>query len=197
MRKSIVVLMILAVLVIFPLLAFGKSTKSVDFYLHKGDLAVMAGIGLSYHGSITIYPGAEYFVYETKITDFLPLQFGVAGKGFLNFYSSTDSAGDKYGWFAYGLGGFGTVHWGLKGANLDIPDFLKKVDIYWGLGLVYTHFKLTGDWASLNPYVDTGGAIGIASYGGFNYFLTDNLAIFLEGNYWSYAGGTIGIYYKL
>jgi len=179
MRKSIVVLMILAVLVIFPLLAFGKSTKSVDFYLHKGDLAVMAGIGLSYHGSITIYPGAEYFVYV------------------LNFYSSTDSAGDKYGWFAYGLGGFGTVHWGLKGANLDIPDFLKKVDIYWGLGLVYTHFKLTGDWASLNPYVDTGGAIGIASYGGFNYFLTDNLAIFLEGNYWSYAGGTIGIYYKL
>jgi len=196
MRKSIIVFMILAMLVVFPLLAFGKSSKSFDSYLHKGDFAVLAGVGLGYYGSITVYPGVEYLVYETKIADFLPLEFGVSGRGFLNFYSHSDTWG-TYGWTAFGAGGFGTVHWGLKGANIDVPNFLKKIDIYWGIGLTYSSFKYTGDWASLSPYVNSGGAIGIATYGGFNYFINNHLAVFLEGNYWSYGGGTLGIYYKL
>ncbi len=196
MKKSLVILMILAALLVFPLVAFGKSSKGFDTYLHKGDLAVSAGVGLGYLASITLYPGVEYFVYQTKATDIFPLTFGVSGKGFLNFYSNTDIYGDKYGWFAFGVGAFGTVHWGLKGADIDIPDFLRKFDLYWGLGLIFSHFKTTGTWSGVTYTLKEGG-IGISSYGGFNYFINDNLAIFLEGNYWSYGGGAIGIYYKL
>ena len=53
-KRGIIVFMVVAMLVVFPLLAFGKSSKSFDSYLHKGNLAVMAGIGLGYYGSITV-----------------------------------------------------------------------------------------------------------------------------------------------
>ncbi len=201
MKKSIVVFMILAVLVVFPIVAFGKSSKAKSVkpageYLHKGDLAVLGGIGLGYYGSVTIYPGAEYMVYETDLTDFLPIRVGVAGRGFLNFYSYTDAWG-TYGWTAFGLGAFGTFHYAFKSKELNLPKFFDRLDFYVGLGLAYSNFKLTGDWGILNPYVSSGGAFGFASYGGFNYFITNNIAVFLEGNYWSYAGGTIGVYFKL
>ena len=193
MKKLIRVLVI--GLLLLPMTGLAAEGETWDSLYAPKDIALSVGIGFGYGFSLVAYPGVEFLVHEFVISETVPLEFGVAAKGFVNWFNENDIWGD-YGWLAFGGGGFGTVHFTFRGSDLDIPPFLEKVDFYSALGLVFTYFTYTGDWGTLSKYADTG--LGFASYGGVSYFLKENLAIYAEGNYWGYGGGaTIGALLKL
>jgi hypothetical protein len=173
----------IAVLVLVLAIPGAVSAQKTDWdgHFHGKDFSISAGLGLGfgYWGyGFQLYPGVEYTVADWKIGGVVPLALGVAGRGVINF--------DSYWGTGFGLGPFAILHLGFKG--LDIPKFLQNFDLYTALGLVFTF----GD------YYTNGFGIGFASYGGFNYFFTPKLAVFLEGNYWGYYGGTtLGVLFKL
>jgi len=189
MKRKVIVLIALVLVLALPALSFADSNDvKWDSYLKPGNIVVSAGIGLGWGLSVAIYPGVEVIMAQIKLADVVPLQFGAAVKGMIN----------PYGWAGYsglflGAGGFATAHLSFKG--LDLPfDYLDKLDYYLGLGFS-VNFD-TGGYFS--DYYNSGINIGFASYSGLSYFLNDNLAIYLEGNYWAYyGGGTVGVIFKL
>ncbi|NOY07584.1 MAG: hypothetical protein GXP33_01940 [Spirochaetes bacterium] len=190
MKKKIFILLIVLITAL-PVLSFaGSGDSKWDSYLKPGNFLVSAGIGFGwgYGLSLAVYPGAELIMAQVKIAGEIPIQFGAAVKGLVN----------PYGWGSYtgivlGAGGFGTAHLSFKGLNLPF-DYLNRMDFYIGLGVV-VNFD-TGGYFSY--YYNSPLSIGISSYSGVNYFINDNLAVYLEGNYWAYYGGsTVGILLKL
>ncbi|MFW6362976.1 MAG: hypothetical protein ACOC0D_03930 [Spirochaeta sp.] len=114
----------------------------------------------------------------------IPLSFGVSGRGNVALYSGYWSAG---GIFA-NAGAYGTIHLGFRDFDLEIEE-LKNIDIYTGIGIVFD---------ILRPAYADYSLFHFASYQGINYFINDNLAVFLESNYmgrYSYFG-TIGVLLK-
>jgi hypothetical protein len=147
-----------------------------------GELTLSAGAGFGVGFSIALYPGVEYPLAQVQITDAFPLSFGVAARGLLNFFS---------GGTAFGLGGFGTVHFAFRTLDMD-TNALDPVDVYLGIGLVFNSVDYSG------TEFDPRDGLGFATIGGISYFINDSLAFFLEGNYWSwYGGATIGVLYQL
>jgi len=83
---------------------------------------------------------------------------------------------------AFGVGPAVTARLGLKG--LDLPDFLQRFDFCLGVGLAIMIGAAT--------------PLGVLSHLGFDYFLSDKIAIRLEGTYFgSYGGGAAGALFKL
>jgi hypothetical protein len=179
MKKLALGLILGVLLLAIPAATFAQGT---DWYGHfeKGDFSVGAGVGLGFGGwgyGLSIFPGAEYTIADWRIGDTVPLALGVSARGLIGFSS-------YYG-TVFGVGPFVAVHVGFRG--LDIPEFFQKFDVYTALGLAVTFGGNTGLYS---PF-------GLNSYGGFNYFLKENLALYLEGSYWGYYGGTtLGVLYK-
>lgn len=168
---------------------------NLDSYFKPGTLAVNLGIGFAFFwGGFDIYPGVEYTFYQFKIDNKIPFDLGVAARGI--YYSwSTTAYGGNYGFMLIGAGAFATLHFGPKAIE-NLPDFLKKTDLYIGLGIRFFSASYTGDAAYLNSLGYNYGGIGFASLGGVSYFITDNFAINFEGSYYGYGGGLIGVLYK-
>lgn len=159
-----------------------------------GDLSPSIGVGFGAGFSPVIYPGVELILNEYNIEDTLPLNFGAAVRGYLNFYRTTDFLGNTWGYTAFGAGAFGTAHLSFKEVDADI-EFLKNFDFYAMLGLGFAVFNYTGNedfWGDLDTF-----DLFFASIGGTNYFLTDSLAIMLEGSYWGVGGATLGVRFLL
>jgi hypothetical protein len=177
--KKLALLTALVVLVLaIPGAAFAQ--KNWDGLVHKGDFAAFVGVGLGW--GFTVAPGVEWAFLEWKAGDTVPLTFGVAGKGAINFRSDY--------WTSYGIGALATAHLGLKG--LDIPDFLQHLDIYLGAGVGIRFFSY--DAGSTVDYGDS--VLGFATSDGVAYYITDKWAGYLEFNWWSHSGGaTIGVRY--
>jgi hypothetical protein len=156
-----------------------------------GDLAVTAGIGYGFlWGAIDVSGGVELMLGKFMIGDTLPLTYGVAAKA--AFYRYNYSYSNDY--YTYmGAGAFGTLHLGLKDA--DLPDglgFMSNTDWYIGLGAGF--YMYNASWYSS----DDGLEIGLRSVGGVNYFFTPNFAINVEGGYYGgWGGGLIGLLFKL
>ncbi len=185
MKKVLLGLVVACALLAVPMAASAQAT-SWDSHFKSGDLSLSVGVGLGYGLSVAIYPGVEFTFAEWRIGDTVPLAFGGAVKGMVNFYPGF--------WTAFGGGGFGTVHLGLKG--LDLPDFLQRFDFYWGIGVALSYFSWTGTYGGL--FGGSNVNFGFATMGGTNYFITDGIAIYLEGNYWAYyGGGALGVLFKL
>lgn len=192
MKKVTKITVLVIIVLLMATTAFAK-TKSVkiDSVYKPGDITVSASVGFGYGFSLAVYPGAELFLAQTRIADVLPLDFGVAARGFFSSYS-TSSYGYEWGWTAFGAGVFGTAH--LSFREFDIPfKYLDNMDFYIGLGVKFDSFIYTGDSYYWSDY----GGFNFASIAGVNYFFNDHLAIVLEGTYWGGGGGTIGLLYKL
>ena len=66
----------------------------------------------------------------------------------------------------------------------------NRFDIYVAPGIGF-NFDLGNYYA--NPF-----RLGFVTYDGFNYFVNDSFAVFVEGTYWDYySGATIGVLLKL
>ncbi|MCX7821498.1 MAG: hypothetical protein N2258_07490 [Brevinematales bacterium] len=173
-----------------------ESDGNLDSYFKPGTFAVNLGIGFAFFwGGFDIYPGIEYTFYQFKIDNKIPLDLGVAVRGV--YYSwSTTAYGGNYGFMLFGAGAFATLHFGPKAIE-TLPEFLKRTDLYIGLGVRFFSASYTGDAAYLNSLGYTYGGVGVASLGGVSYFITDNFAINFEGSYYgTYGGGLIGVLYK-
>ncbi|MGC8766058.1 MAG: hypothetical protein ACP5QT_09290 [Brevinematia bacterium] len=70
------------------------------------------------------------------------------------------------------------------------------IDFYIGVGVKFFNQSFTGDAAYLNSLGYNYRGFGFATMVGINYFITDNFAINLEGSYYGYGGGLIGVLYK-
>jgi len=180
MRNTVLRLAVAIVALALPAAAFAQ-VENWEGHFEAKNVALSAGVGASYRSGdlgVAGYPGAEFIVAKWKSGDVVPLSFGIAARGLLGFSTSRG--------LVYGGGAFGTFHLGLKG--LDIPEVLQNLDFYVGVGVAFT-------WSS---YYATGYGLGINSYGGLNYFLSDKLAVQLEESYWGYyAGTTVGLLLKL
>jgi hypothetical protein len=195
--KKLIRLMVIGLLLLPPAGLSAEGEVWDSLYTPK-DISVSAGVGFlafSQSGGLAAYPGVEIILKEFIISEMVPLEVGAAVRGFFNLFNES-SAGLDYGWLAFGGGAFGTVHFTLRGSDLNIAAFFEKLDFYSAMGLAFTYFSYTGDWGTRSKYADTG--LGFASSGGISYFLRDNLALFLEGSYWGYGGGaTVGALLKL
>ena len=180
MKKWLLALVVGTLLLAIPASVFAQN-PDWDGNYKKGDFAVFGGVGFGGLG-ITIIPGVEFSLAEWKVGDVVPLTFGVAAKGSINIYSGF--------WTAYGVGALGTVHLGFRG--LDIPEWLQNFDVYVSLGLGVSFFSYS---SGTSTYGDS--KFGFITANGVAYFFNEKLAVYAEGNYWSYSGGaTLGVLYK-
>ena len=178
MKKLGLLLAAVVLLLAIPGAAFAQSNW--DGLVHKGDFAAYVGVGFGW--GFTIAPGVEWAFADVKVGNTVPLAFGLAGKGMINFYPDYFTA--------YGVGALATVHLGLKG--LDIPEFLQNLDFYIGLGLGISFFNYNA--GSTLDYGDV--QFGFATADGVAYYFNDKWAVYLEGTYWGYSGGgAIGVRY--
>ena len=181
MKKLALGLVLAVLLLAIPATAFAQG---VDWYGHfeKGNLSAGAGVGIGwgwYGYGLSLYPSVEYTIADWRIGDTVPLALGVAGRGLVGF--------SNYYGTVFGVGPYVTFHVGFRG--LDIPEFFQKFDVYTGLGLAVT-FGGNLSAFGVSP-------VGFSSYGGFNYFVNEKFALYLEGNYWGYYGGsTVGVLFK-
>ena len=118
MKRLALVLALAVLLLAIPGAAFAQ--KSWDGLVHKGDFAAYVGIGFGW--GFTIVPGVEWAFADVKVGDTVPLAFGLAGKGMINFYPGF--------WTSYGVGALVTAHLGLKGPGhprvLPEPGLLHR-----------------------------------------------------------------------
>ncbi len=159
-------------------------TAGWDSYFKAGDTALSVGVGVGVWTvvSIAVYPGFEQVIVDFKIADVVPLGIGVAARGVVNPY-----AGSGYAGVNIGAGLFVPFHFSLKGLDISL---LNRLDIYTAPGIAI-NIDLGNFWGTNST------RFGFVSYAGFNYFLSDSLAVFIEGNYWNYySGGSVGVLLK-
>jgi hypothetical protein len=159
-------------------LAAGGSVfaKGWDSWFDRNDMDFTGTVGISFPFGIALNPGFEYVFATWRIGDAVPFAFGGGVRAMLDF--------DRVYGVEFGIGPLVTAHLGLKG--LDIPDFLQRFDFYWGLGIAFVF-----------PVWWTGWPVGFLTVGGLNWFIKDNLALVLEGDYFGWYGGiAIGVLFK-
>lgn len=178
MKKLALLLAVVVLVLAIPGSAFAQS--SWNGLVHKGDFAAFVGLGLGWGFSVA--PGVEWAFADVKFGNTVPVAFGLTGKGVINFYSGF--------WTSYGIGALATAHLGLKG--LDIPEFLQNLDFYLSAGIAFSFFDY--DAGSTLDYGDS--KLGFATSDGVAYYINDKWAVYLEGNYFNYAGGgALGVRY--
>jgi hypothetical protein len=174
MKKLALSLAVAALVLAIPGAAYAQKS-GWDGLVHQGDFAAFLGLGLG--RGFTVAPGVEYAFVEWKAGHKVPLSFGAAGKGEINFWPGT--------WTSFGIAAVATAHLGLKG--LDIPDFLQHLDIYIGPGIGLRFFSYdagtTVDYGDVRP--------GFAWTNGVAYYFNDKWAGYLEFSWWSRSGGAI------
>ena len=155
---------------------------------HKGDVSVGLGLGFGSHGTgfgygIAFVPGAEWIPADWKLGAAVPLAFGVAVKGTVEYIPATG--------IGFGADALAAIHLGFNG--LDASEFVQGLDVYTaiGAGVVYV-----GE-ASV-PF----GLVFPAVYTGAAWYFRENLAVYIEGAYrnsWKavgYGGATVGFLLK-
>ncbi len=115
-------------------------------------------------------PSVEFIVWKPVMAGIAPLDLGVQAMGRV-------AVPLRYAGFQLGLGGGGSVHFGLRGLETPVSGYLDRVDLFarFGLGFAAT----TSDGPGLIGY----------SSSGFNYFVDDRLFIGLAYTQWGYYGG--------
>jgi len=171
MKKSIIAFALVC-------LIGGAAYSQSPVHMDKGDLAVAAGVNFGWDYGVG--GSAEYVFARVDIADTVPITFGLAVRGGVNFIYSTN----------YTVVGIATLHWGL-GFIEELPSWLKKFDFYYGLGM------------GVGAGADFG--IGIGNSAGLAYYLTSNLALytsviyvrFFEDGRGGSGFGSFGLLFKL
>ncbi len=168
-------------------------------YYMPGNFAVKGAIGLETSSdstnSFSFYPEAELIILKPSMWGFSPVDLGVAVRGHIGLGFSDTTLDSN---LSAGIGVLGTFHFGFKGVGSYFTDFedsptgffsqLSRFDYFFGMGPVF-------DFISYNDGSDM---IGLGVTSGVNYFVNENLAVTLEGNWWNgFAGGGIGLVYKI
>ncbi|HUX37447.1 MAG TPA: hypothetical protein VMV44_06045 [Rectinemataceae bacterium] len=170
MRRKVVFVLVLALV---AALAFGAPSKGISLESLTPPGTLMADAGIGWGG---LSGGVEFMFAQIKIADVLPITFGAAGRAFVDpgiFYTSFST-------FTFGAGGFGTAHVGFK--ELKLPSgfsWLSNVDTYIGLGVGFASATANTSYSS---YTFKPG-IGISTFEGASYYLSDKLAITGEYGY--------------
>ena len=165
-------------------------------YYTPGNIALSATVnaGIDRFGrgfTAQLAPGAEVFVAKIRPADAFALDVGVGARGFLAVATGTQFLS---GYVGFGGGPFVGLHLGFRGlggtgAGLE---YLEPLDLFTGFGAEYR--VLTG----------IGAGIGLTNYSGFNYFLTDNIALKAMSSYYLGFGdvrsrwrGSLGMTYRI
>jgi hypothetical protein len=185
MRRFLVLsILTVALVVAQPGTLFAQSNNSFTSYYKPGNVAAGIEVGPSFgwgYFSIAAYPSLEFMVAKYRIGDVIPLDFGAEVKARVGLDIGYG------GGLGLGVGGFGTAHFGFRGMPGDIGNIIGKFDFFLGLGLAFDF--LSPSWATAG--------LGLASFGGFNYFLNDNLSVTVAENYWhNYYDTTFGLRLK-
>jgi hypothetical protein len=167
MKKVLIILLALILVSGFAFAEESEAPVTITPYVDKGDL--IANVGIGWGG---LSGGAEFTFYRIDIADILPLTFGAAAR------AAIDPGIFTLGWTTFGVGAFGTAHVGFK--SLNLPDGLSwasKFDAYAGLGLGFATGLTTYDYFTPRP------GIGISTFEGASYYLSDTFAINFEYGY--------------
>jgi hypothetical protein len=167
MKKVLIILLALILASGFAFAQDKASSVALTPYVDKGELLVNVGIGW---GGLS--GGVEFTFYRWDIGGIIPLTFGAAGR------AAIDPGIFTIDWTTFGAGGFGTAHVGFKEINLPSGlTFLSDVDAYLGLGLGFA------SGITSNSYWTPKLGIGISTFTGAAYYLSDTLAINFEYGY--------------
>jgi hypothetical protein len=167
MKKSVVVILSLLCIAGMVFAADKAASTSMQPYVDKGNILANVGIGWGGLGG-----GAEYEIVRFDIANVVPVVVGAGVRvaldpGILSTYSS----------FTFGGGALATCHVELTGLN--VPDWVKKLDLSFGLGLGVATGTPSGYYSG---YTAKPG-IGLASFEGLTYFFSKNLGVILENGY--------------
>ncbi|TVQ24707.1 MAG: hypothetical protein EA382_08205, partial [Spirochaetaceae bacterium] len=201
-RKALVTLAVLLLLIVVA-----GTTTADDQLPVVGSYYMPGNIALSLSGQVTLHngfgirvlPGFEYMFTKVRPADAFALDFGAGVRGLAGFhrYSSFD-----LGYTIFAVAPMITAHIGFRGLGFVGAEFLEPLDVFAGIGPGYSIVSPTGDWGGL---ASPRSGLGIASVSGFNYFVTDSIAVSLSASYFgtfgsSYTGawGTgIGVVFRL
>lgn len=183
MRRFVVLVAIAATIGGFAF-ADDLDTKNWDSYFKNGDTSASLGVGVGLGStfSLVAYPGFEMDVFDTKVGDVFPMAVGVAAKGMIGLHMG------NYNALVIGAGAFVPFHFSLKGLNVDI---LNRLDFYVAPGVALSFALGDVGWHSSVQ-------LGFGDYAGINYFVSDEMAVYVEQVYWGYYwGGSVGVTLKL
>ncbi|MCK4515290.1 MAG: hypothetical protein KAU31_08535 [Spirochaetaceae bacterium] len=189
---------LLVVTLLFAVGAVGFSQESTGWwgsYYMPGNTAFSADVGLGFNNGLALdlSPGAEVIVAKFRPGDLFAIDLGVGAKGLVSFWRS--SAAQTHGYLAFGGGPFVGAHFGFRGLDFSFSEYLERLDVFTAIGLNYLVYGPTGNWTG---FTQPSSGLKFATYGGFNYFLTDNIAVSLSGSYWQdWSSTTVGVMLKL
>ncbi|AFG37308.1 hypothetical protein [Spirochaeta africana] len=145
-------------------------------YYTPGNLTagLVAGLGLDYGVSLDLYPNVETKFYKLRPANLFAIDFGIGARGGIHLYT-----GDDWypGYTGFSAGPYLSWHLGFRGVeNLGITglEYLARLDLFSSVGINYQLFM--GDNAP-------SAGLGLTTFSGLNYFLTDNLALTLSTTY--------------
>ena len=198
MKRFIVFTIILLVLT-FTISAEAKDSWWGSYYM-PGNLALKGALGFEQSTGSTdimafsVYPEAEIFLYKPHFGGISPMDFGIASRNHIGIGFSESNLDSN---IAAGLGVFGTFHFGFRGIGSYFTEFQDTPSNFFSQLNRFDYFFEAGAVFDLMTY-DSSGMIGFGMTSGINYFINDNLAVTLEGNWWhGFAGGGIGFVFKI
>lgn len=189
---------LLVVGLLFAVGTVGISQESTGWwgsYYMPGNTAFSADVGVGFNNGIALdlSPGAEVIVTKIRPGDLFAIDIGVGAKGLLSFWRS--SAAQTHGYVAFGGGPFVGAHFGFRGLDFSFSEYLERLDVFTAIGLNYLVYGPTGDWTG---FTSPSSGLKFGTFGGFNYFLTDSIAVSFTGAYWSdWSSTTVGVTLKL
>jgi hypothetical protein len=165
-------------------------------YYMPGNTVLSVDVGLGFPGdglALDVSPAAEIILTKWRPGDLFAVDIGAGAKGLVSFWGS--STLPAHGYIAFGGGATVGAHFGFRGFDFSLSEYLERLDLYTAIGLGYIGYAPTGDWAGFsqpNP------GLKFLSFGGLRYFLTDSLAVSFAGSYWSdWSSTTLGFTLKL
>ena len=197
--KRIITTFIVLLILTFTVSALEENIWWGSYYI-PGNLALKGALGFEQSTdstdikALSVYPEAEIILYKPHFGGISPMDFGVAARGHIGFGFSESTLDSS---IAAGIGVFGTFHFGFRGIGSYFTEFQDTPSGFFSQLNKFDYFFEAGPVFDLMTY-DNSGLIGFGMTSGINYFINDNMAVTLEGNWWhGFAGGGIGFVYKI
>ena len=180
MKKCIVFVVLISSVIGF-IMADSEESIGWGSYYMPGNIILGIDAGYAFDGldtstsAIGLYPKAEFIITKFRPGNLFPLDLGIQAVVGIHL-----GLGGTVTEFAAGAGALLTLHFGFRGLDLGMGDFLDSLDLYSAVGAKYDF---------LTPAAT--GAFGFAWASGINYYLSDSLAIGLGSRGWGSQSSVI------